>query len=271
MNARLLVRLLLQHPVGVIGLDDACLLHLDGFSTPDLVSLVERCVAELRENQRRLQTGWMPLFSKLLALLATRDSVASDSDSDGAEEALTGAEYRARLIKILCSEEEEWLPKNFSPMVAMFRDVGLSKDEFERVSVKIRESFSSLDLQSVPPLVYQLLLLCKPFSFAKVLSSLSLYYTDRMEAAFRALEDPATGSEMDTADLLGEDGTAVHEQTMQTVGTVLFHLTQAVGMGHGLHKDVIKLLKAGAHAPEVVLSPFALYLGLCMTSVKACR
>ena len=53
--------------------------------------------------------------------------------------------------------------------------------------------------------------------------------------------------------------------------TVLFHVCQAWSQGHTIHKDMLRLLRAGAQSPDLVLKPFVLFLGLAMSSVKKFR
>ena len=57
----------------------------------------------------------------------------------------------------------------------------------------------------------------------------------------------------------------------QSVSTVLFHVCQALSQGHTIHKDMLRLLRAGAQSPDLVLRPFVLFLGLAMSSVKKFR
>eukprot|EP00092_Neocalanus_flemingeri_P013422 GFUD01014471.1.p1 GENE.GFUD01014471.1~~GFUD01014471.1.p1 ORF type:complete len:1306 (+),score=525.63 GFUD01014471.1:564-3920(+) len=72
--------------------------------------------------------------------------------------------------------------------------------------------------------------------------------------------------DIESLDMISEDHTV--EELQQAEGTVVFHLTQAAKMGHTVAKEIMKLVKAGSHAPELVLSPFSLFLALALTSVK---
>ena len=52
-----------------------------------------------------------------------------------------------------------WDPSTVIHLAAMFRDVPLSAEELRFVTDKMLRMFPDLELQELPPLVYQLLLL----------------------------------------------------------------------------------------------------------------
>ena len=43
-------------------------------------------------------------------------------------------------------------------------------------------------------------------------------------------------------------------------GTIIFHISQSIKMGHPVGKEVVKLLRNGLQIPEVVFGHFTLYL-----------
>lgn len=54
----------------------------------------------------------------------------------------------------------------------------------------------------------------------------------------------------------------------QAEGTVLYHITSSIRRGHPMGKDVMKALRTGTQLPDVMLSPFTVYLALSLTSIK---
>ena len=58
------------------------------------------------------------------------------------------------------------------------------------------------------------------------------------------------------------------EELQEAEGTVVFHVTCQARSGHPIAKELVKLVKAGAHAPEVILNPCSIFLALALTSAK---
>lgn len=58
---------------------------------------------------------------------------------------------------------------------------------------------------------------------------------------------------------------------MQSEGTVVFHVCHAARMGHSIVKDVIKVIRAGAQAPNLVLDQFIVFIALGLSSSKPHR
>lgn len=165
--------------------------------------------------------------------------------------------------------QDSWKQCHLTALAALFKDVSLVQEEFDMVIHKLCQGLLTLEVQSVPPLVYQLLHLCKPFSFSRVLSALMEFFENRIDKKKRQGSAEILESTQESADLIGRDPDLSAAQQME--GTVMFHITQAINMGHSMHKDVVKIIKAGGSCPELLLQPFVLYMALCMTSVKMHR
>ena len=91
---------------------------------------------------------------------------------------------------------------------------------------------------------------------------------DEVEGQDNAVDEDHS-SQLDSAELISS---APHSSSIQqSASTVLFHVCQALCQGHPIHKDVLRLLRAGAQSPHLVLSRFTLFLGLAMSSVKKFR
>ena len=64
---------------------------------------------------------------------------------------------------------------------------------------------------------------------------------------------------------------ATVEKYIQAEGTVIFHLSQSCMVNNILCKEVLEIVTAGGSAPEILLTPFCLFLALSMISVKHCQ
>ena len=59
-----------------------------------------------------------------------------------------------------------WDPRHVNHLVTMFRDISLSDSELRFVITKVIRLLKDLDLQELPPLIYQLLLLATKVSLS---------------------------------------------------------------------------------------------------------
>ena len=129
---------------------------------------------------------------------------------------------------------------------------------------KLCDALLELDPNEVPPLVHQMLKLSQSMPAMILLKTLSKYY----EKFNQKIDDETSQSELESEDLIGgNDKVSVH-LAMQSEGTVIFHICQAVRMGHTISKDLIKVIKAGNQVPSLALDKFVLFLALSLTSIK---
>uniref|UniRef100_A0A8B9M8Z6 FA complementation group I n=1 Tax=Accipiter nisus TaxID=211598 RepID=A0A8B9M8Z6_9AVES len=121
-------------------------------------------------------------------------------------------------------------------------DIPLSGDELQFVVEKVLRMFSKLDLQEIPPLVYQLLLLS-----AKV-------------KAHRSWPPPKS------VDL--EVATMPLDQLRHVEGTVILHIVSVINLDQDLGEELIRLLKTEQQKdPGRALCPFSVAL-LLSVAVK---
>ncbi|MEE6524712.1 hypothetical protein FKM82_024326, partial [Ascaphus truei] len=112
----------------------------------------------------------LELFPTILTVLSSKESLAYGKGD------LTGEEYKKQLINSLCSSR--WDPQCVIYLTSMFRDVPLSTDELQFVVEKVLRMFSKLDLQEIPPLVYQLLLLSAKGNKKNILEGIIIFFND---------------------------------------------------------------------------------------------
>ena len=71
--------------------------------------------------------------------------------------------------------------------------------------------------------------------------------------------------ELDSIELEPDRGV---ELLQEAEGTVVFHVAQKARAGHPIAKALVKLVKAGAQAPEVILNPCSIFIALALTSAQ---
>lgn len=248
---------------------DMLLLDLDSLPTTLLVSMMIRCNEEIQNGQDQLDPCLMALVGMLVSVLGSRDVVV-----EGGEQK-SGTEYRDRIIRVLCNAN--WLPRNLVLLCNLLRDVSsLSQSEWDYATDTIVMKLDHIEPDEMPATVFQLLLISKGLNGSKILSALVEYYNKRLifsEGDVEEDHDDGVGednsSQLDSADLISSGPQSGSIQ--QSASTVLFHVCQALSQGHPIHKDLLRLLRAGAQSPHLVLSPFVLFLGLAMASVKKFR
>ncbi|KAF6302988.1 hypothetical protein mRhiFer1_008725 [Rhinolophus ferrumequinum] len=87
----------------------------------------------------------------LIALVTKKENLVYGKDER------SGEECKKQLIKTLCSGRRD--QQYVAQFTSMFNDVPLTAEKVEFVVEKVLKMFSKLNLQEVPPLVYQLLVL----------------------------------------------------------------------------------------------------------------
>uniref|UniRef100_A0A3B3YAB2 FA complementation group I n=1 Tax=Poecilia mexicana TaxID=48701 RepID=A0A3B3YAB2_9TELE len=150
---------------------------------------------------------------------------------------LSGEEYKKQLINSLCSSR--WDPQCVIHLTTMFRDVPLSAEELQFLVDKVLRMFSKMDLQEIPPLVYQLLLLS-----AKYLNPCFFF------CFFRNLHL--------------EVQTIPQDQLRHVEGTVILHVVFAIRLDHELGRELLKSFKTSYGD----LCPFSVALLLSVARVQ---
>uniref|UniRef100_A0A452J2Q3 Uncharacterized protein n=1 Tax=Gopherus agassizii TaxID=38772 RepID=A0A452J2Q3_9SAUR len=157
----------------------------------------------------------LELFSSVLTALAT----SKESLVYGKGE-LSGEEFKKQLINTLCSS----------------RDIPLSAEELQFVVEKVLRMFSKLDLQEIPPLVYQLLLLSAKGSKKTVLEGIIAFFNQLDKRQKEEQRSP------ESVDL--EAATVPLDQLRHVEGTIILHIISVINLDQDLGRELIKLLKA---------------------------
>ncbi|XP_074488418.1 Fanconi anemia group I protein isoform X4 [Sebastes fasciatus] len=167
---------------------------------------------------------------------------------------LSGEEYKKQLINSLCSSR--WDPQCVIHLTTMFRDVPLSSEELQFLVEKVLRMFTKLDLQEIPPLVYQLLLLSAKGCKKQVLDGIICYFK---EQDFRQEEEQKHGESLDL-----EVQSIPQDQLRHVEGTAILHIVFAVRLDHELGREFLKSFKTSYGD----LCPFSVALLLSVARIQ---
>uniref|UniRef100_A0A4W3I286 FA complementation group I n=1 Tax=Callorhinchus milii TaxID=7868 RepID=A0A4W3I286_CALMI len=194
----------------------------------------------------------LELFPTILTALASAQSLAYGKGQ------LSGEEYKKQLINTLCSSR--WEPKCVIHLASMFRDVPVSVEELQFVVEKVLRMFSRLELQELPPLIYQLLLLSAKGCKKLILEGIIIFFNKQ--------DQLQREEQMDTESTELEVATVPQEQLRHVEGTVILHIVFAIKLDHDLGRELIKCLKAGQQGDSSrLLCSFNMALILSVTRI----
>ncbi|KAK1158085.1 Fanconi anemia group I protein-like isoform X1 [Acipenser oxyrinchus oxyrinchus] len=190
----------------------------------------------------------LELFPTVLTALASKETLAYGKGQ------LSGEEYKKQLINSLCSSR--WDSHCVIHLTSMFRDVPVTVEELQFVVEKVLRMFSKLDLQEIPPLVYQLLLLSAKGCKKNVLEGIIAYFNEQDQCQ---KEEQKDSESMDV-----EVASVPQDQLRHVEGTVILHLVFAIKLDHELGRELVKYLKGDVGK---MLCPFNIALVLSMARI----
>ncbi|KAJ7311094.1 hypothetical protein JRQ81_006693 [Phrynocephalus forsythii] len=222
---------------------------LPGSALGDLAALFVEAV----KGGSLLSGKSLELFPTVLTALATCKEALVYGTGE-----LSGEELKKQLINTLCSSR--WNPPYVIHLTSMFRDVPLSDEELQFVVAKALRMFPKLDLQEIPPLVYQLLLLSSKGGKKNILEGVISYF-NQMDK--KQKEEQKDSESMD----LGE-ATVPLDQLRHVEGTIILHMVMAMNLDQDLGKELLKYLKAEQQGnPGKALCPFSITILLSVARI----
>ncbi|CAL1595500.1 unnamed protein product [Knipowitschia caucasica] len=214
---------------------------------PSLVQLANHFVDAIKVG--KMSSGKsLELFPTVLTALAACEAVAYGKGE------LSGEEFKKQLINSLCSSR--WDPQCVIHLTTIFRDVPLSPEELRFVAEKVLRMFSKLDLQEVPPLVYQLLLLSAKGCKKQILDGIVGYFKEQDQCLE---EEQRRGQSLDL-----EFESIPHDQLRHVEGTVILHIVFAIRLDHELGRDFLKTFKTS----YADMCPFSVALLLSVARIQ---
>ncbi|KAK2107470.1 hypothetical protein P7K49_012635 [Saguinus oedipus] len=232
----------------IIGL---LMLEAHHFPAPLLVELANEFISAVREgslvNGKSLEL--LPII--LTALATKKENLAYGKGVP------SGEESKKQLINTLCSGR--WDQQYVIQLTSMFKDVPLSAEEVEFVVEKALSMFSKMNLQEIPPLVYQLLVLSSKGSRRSVLEGITAF--------FNAVDKQH--NENQSGDELLDVVTVPSGELRHVEGTIILHIVFAIKLDYELGRELLKQLKAGQQGDSNNnLSPFSIALLLSVTRIQ---
>ncbi|KAF4017799.1 hypothetical protein G4228_009731 [Cervus hanglu yarkandensis] len=156
---------------------------------------------------------------------------------------LSGEDCKKQLINTLCSG----------------RAVPLTAEEVEFVVEKVLKVFSKLNLQEIPPLVYQLLVLSSKGSRKRVLAGIIAF--------FNKLDQQH--SEEQSGDEYLDLVTVPLDELRHVEGTIILHIVFAIKLDFELGRELLRHLKAAQQGDfSSIICPFSIALLLSVTRVQ---
>lgn len=255
--------------------------ELDSFSARSVADIVMAILRSHGETLRvEAEAKSHELLPKCLALLACTDSITYIDDAG--RHAVHYNDFQSIVVSKLC--EKRWPHAALLPMMNTLRDLPLTDAQLRVVVGKALEGASDLELQALPALVYQLLLLAGRGCKLEVLAGLTSHFEGLEKRTRRAMPADARGAgdededeetchgpdegahDDDDEHALGSqirraDDAAADPETLAAVqNTVILNIDLALRQDHGLGSTLLRMLKT--HALQ--LSSFSLSLLLLL-------
>uniref|UniRef100_A0A8D2LU31 FA complementation group I n=1 Tax=Varanus komodoensis TaxID=61221 RepID=A0A8D2LU31_VARKO len=204
---------------------------------PALVDLATFFIEAIKRDSL-LSGKSLEIFPTVLTALATSEETLVYGTSE-----LSGEEFKKQLINRLCS----------SSSVLCLRLV------HSFVVEKVLRMFPKLDLQEIPPLIYQLLLLSSKGSKKNILEGIISF--------FNQMDKKQKEESMDL-----EEATMPLDQLRHVEGTIILHIVLGINLDQDLGKELIKYLKIEQQGdPSQALCPFSVTILLSMTRIHRFR
>uniref|UniRef100_A0A452TM00 FA complementation group I n=1 Tax=Ursus maritimus TaxID=29073 RepID=A0A452TM00_URSMA len=230
------------------------LLMLEAHNFPGslLVELAKEFVGAIKEGSLTNGKSLELLPVILTALVANKENL------DYGKGALSGEECKKQLINTLCSGR--WDQQYVIQLTSMFKDVPLTAEEVEFVVEKVLRMFSKLNLQEIPPLVYQLLVLSSKGSRRRALEGIITFFNE----LDKQHNEDQSGDEL--LDLV----TVPSGELRHVEGTIILHIVFAIKLDCELGRELLKHLKVAGQQGDFSNSicPFSIALLLSVTRIQ---
>lgn len=232
-------------------------LEVEKLTPAQLVQFCEYCIHCIQHEDGE-RTSWKDLLPKLLSVLVANGSV----NHAGID--MTGSEYKSEVIRTLLMVQ--WRPSIVTSLASFFTEVSLSSEHHLQAVNKLCASFEQLAPPEIPPLVHQLLQLCKNQHGIALFLRLQAYFCTRL---YNRLLSTARDSESTSLAADGDSiGLASETEAQPSEATVLFHILQSARFGHASIRNFLKFTKNVTNAPELVLDPFLLTVLLSVSNIS---
>eukprot|EP01046_Picozoa_sp_COSAG06_P000526 COSAG06_NODE_15_length_35009_cov_18.895417_2_plen_1524_part_00 len=235
-------------------------LALPGMSGAALTQLVQALLKAVHDGSTASgkASPLEQLLPNVLDLIAKKATVPF-TRGGGAALTITGKEYRRNALAQLISADLEG--SMVTEVAKVLREVPLDADILQKFLAKCVAQFNALDLEAIPSLVYQLLLLVnrKDSVVKRLLLCSVCAYFDSLDARAQTIDDSERMSQTDSI----RDPKLNTEELRSVEGTVILQINFAVTQDQKLGKDYLKLLNGA-----IAVSPFSLALLFSLSRIS---
>ncbi|CAJ0755040.1 461_t:CDS:10 [Entrophospora sp. SA101] len=170
-------------------------------------------------------------------------------------ESMTIQDYKYYLISKMCCSR--WNTKNVLSLTGELRDIQMSDNELELVINKILRQFDSTEINELPLLIFQLLLLSRKGHKNLVLKGISEYFSalDEEIKESHNQNDEKQNNSMDSIS---------YTQLNIMEGTIIIHINFAITQDQELGNEFLRYMKSGKAS---LLTPFNLCCLLSMARI----
>ncbi|VVD04487.1 unnamed protein product [Leptidea sinapis] len=191
---------------------------------------------------------WRDVLPECLNAISTYSSVKHCGTD------MSGAEYKIQCVHTLC--QCRWKERQLVQLTAMFKDMQLPRNEHKQVVNKICSYIVDIPPETLPPLVHQLLKLCKVHNMEIVLAHLSNYFNLHL---YSKLEPPPQDSESTTMDI-DDIVQHSHAELSRCLSTCLYHISQGAADQELIRRQIKQWPKT-----QLLRTPFLVDLALAVS------
>ncbi|CAK1547028.1 unnamed protein product [Leptosia nina] len=199
-------------------------------------------------NDNDVNVIWRDVLPECLYVISS-ESTVKHCGSD-----MSGIEYKAQCVHLLCMCQ--WKEHQLVPLTTMFKDIQLSRSDHKQVVNKICTYIMETPPESLPPLLHQLLKLCKLYNVEIVLAHLSQYFNLHLYSKLEPLPGDSESSTMEIDDIVQHSPA----ELSRCLSTCLYHISQGAADPELIRKHIKQWPKS-----QILRTPFLLDLALAVS------
>ncbi|KAI5651941.1 FANCI solenoid 1 domain-containing protein [Phthorimaea operculella] len=224
-------------------------LELSRLPAQDLVRWCNDSVQSIIEDND-INMIWKDVLPECLSALSAHSTIQHCGTD------MTVQEYKEQCTRTLC--QCRWQEKQLVPLTAI--DMQLPRTDHKQVVNKICTYIIDFPPDALPPLVHQLLKLCKSYHVEIVLAHLSHYFSIRL---YSKLEPPPQDSESTTMDI---DDIVQHSpaELSRCLSTCMYHICSGAAEPETIRKHIKAWPKT-----QLLRNPFLVDLALALSDKGA--
>ncbi|CAG8493114.1 15166_t:CDS:10 [Cetraspora pellucida] len=176
--------------------------------------------------------AFLPMFLSTFDIIS--DEIELPSGKSSAGTSMSGPDYKDYVLNKICSYK--WHASNVLSLIGEFRDIVMTNDQLQFIVEKIMRQFDSMDMNGIPPLIYQMLLLSRKGHKRLILRGISEH--------FNSLDEEVTDDQESNSDeRVVSSNSLSFAQLSHMEGTVIIHICFAITQDQELGNEFMKYVK----------------------------